>query len=52
MNFRRHSHGVGNATIDGKDKLVVFGGTDEGVNNAKAMDKIEIYDNETDQWKL
>ena len=52
MNFRRHSHGIGHVTIDGKDKLVVFGGTDRGGDNAKALDEIEIYDNETDQWQL
>ena len=52
MNLRRHSHGIGHVAINGKDKLVVFGGTDGGGNNAKALDEIEIYDNETDQWKL
>ena len=48
MNFKRHNHGIGIATINGKDRLVVFGGFD----GKDALDSIEVYNTEIEKWEI
>ena len=48
MNFKRDSHGMGVITINGKDRLVVFGGYD-GKN---LLDSVELYNTQTEQWEI
>ena len=46
MNSKRGDHGIGILTLNGEDKVAIFGGFDE--NNA--LDSVEIYDQETQMW--
>ena len=48
MKFKRVSHGMGTITINGEDRLAVFGGF-----NGRTMrqDSVELYNTETREWE-
>ena len=49
LNVARGNHGIGVVTIDGKDRIAVFGGrTDNGV----LLDSVEVYNTKTEKWTL
>ena len=48
MNSNRAGHGMGVVTINGKDRLAVFGGYDAG----KKLDSIELYNTQTEKWEM
>ena len=55
MNFRRSEHGIGVITINGENKLVVFGGRERylGTNyKDKYHDSIEIYNAQEGIWEM
>ena len=35
--------------MDGEDKVAILGGSDE---NGKKLDSVEVYDQETQNWKI
>ena len=47
MNSKRHGHGMGVVTINGENKLAVFGGNYGG----KMLDSVEFYNNQTGKWE-
>ena len=47
MNSSRHDHGIGAITINGEDKLAVFG----GVDTQRILDSVELYSNQTGKWE-
>ena len=47
MNFGRQGHGMGVLTIDGEERLVVFGGDD----GDRKHDSVELYNTKTDKWE-
>ena len=47
LNFKRRNHGIGILTINGEDKLAVFGGE----NRETIMDSIEIYNTQSEKWE-
>ena len=49
LNIGRVGHGMGAIKIDGKERLIVFGGMD-GTRNQNSS--IELYNAETDQWEM
>ena len=48
MNFKRLHHGIGTITINGEDKLAVFGGVD---TERTSLDRVELYNDQTDEWE-
>ena len=48
MNSKRYGHGMGVVTINGEDRLAVFGG-DDGRNE---LDSVELYNTETEKWEM
>ena len=48
MNSRRSGHGIGVVTINGKDRLAVFG----GYNGRKNLDSVELYNTQTEKWEI
>ena len=48
MNSNRAGHGIGVVTINGKDRLAVFGGYDGG----NYLDSVELYNTETEKWEM
>ena len=48
MNYRRKVHGMGVVTINGEDKLAVFGGEFDG---SRRLDNVEIFNNQTEKWE-
>ena len=53
-NSIRYDHGMGILTINGQDKLVVFGGNEGKYNHLgdnKASDSVEVYNTETEKWE-
>ena len=40
-------HGMGVVTINGKDRLAVFG----GCNGENRLDSVEFYNTETEKWE-
>ena len=48
MNSKRHSHGMGFVTINGKDRLAVFGGWD----GRNSLDSVELYNTRTGKWEM
>ena len=49
LNIARGNHGIGVVTIDGKDRIAVFGGrTDNGL----LLDSVEVYNTKTEKWTL
>ena len=49
LNIARHHHGMGIMEINGKDKVVVFGGSN---NHDKELDSVEEWDEKTETWTL
>ena len=47
MNSKRAGHGIGVVTINGEDRLAVFGGFDERTK----LDSVELYNSETEKWE-
>ena len=47
MNSKRAGHGIGVVTINGKDRLAVFGGFD----GRTTLDSVELYNSETEKWE-
>ena len=48
MNSKRDRHGMGVVTINGRDRLAVFGGYDGGT----VLDSVELYNTETEKWEI
>ena len=48
MNSKRCNNGLGVITINGEDKLAVFGGSD-GTN---VLDSVEVYNTQTENWEI
>ena len=48
MNCKRVRHGMGVVTINGENKLTVFGGYDGG----NELDSVEIYNTQTEKWEI
>ena len=48
MNFKRQNHGMGVVTINGEERLVVFGGLFEG---GYQLDNVELYNPQTGKWE-
>ena len=48
MNSKRNSHGMGVVTINGEDRLAVFGGHD-GENY---LGSVEFYNTQTEKWEM
>ena len=48
LNVERASHGMGIVDINGKPKLIVFGGW----NGSSCLDSIEEWDDDTYSWSL
>ena len=48
MNSKRDRHGMGVVTINGKDRLAVFGGNDGG----NYLDSVELYNTQTEKWEM
>ena len=47
MNFERYGHGMGVITINGEDRLAVFG----GCNGRQTLDSVELYNTTTKKWE-
>ena len=47
MNSKRVDHGMGIITINGKERLAVFGGSD-GLTD---LDSVELYNTQTEKWE-
>ena len=47
MVSKRYHHGMGVVTINGKDRLAVFG----GYNGRKNLDSVELYNTQTEKWE-
>ena len=48
MNSKRAGHGIGVVTINGKDRLAVFGGFD----GRNYLDSVELYNTQTEKWEM
>ena len=48
MNFKREDHGMGVVTVNGEDRVAVFGGHD-GENE---LDSVELYNTQTEKWEM
>ena len=48
MNSRSYAQGICVVTINGEDRIAVFGGYDGG----KKLDSIELYNNHTEKWEM
>ena len=48
MNCTRFGHGMGVVTINGDDKLVVFGGRNK---NGSVLDCVELYNTKEEKWE-
>ena len=46
LNSKRCNHGMGILTVDGEDKLVTYGGENNGYINT-----VEIYNTQTEEWE-
>ena len=54
MTQERFGHGIGVVTINGKEKLAVFGGSEEFVfpkELVKHLDSVELYNAEAGKWE-
>ena len=47
MNSKRVDHGMGVVTINGENKLAVFGGWD-----GTKLDTVELYNTQTEKWEM
>ena len=48
MNSNRVDHGMGVVTINGENKLAVFGGWD----GRTKLDTVELYNTQTEKWEM
>ena len=48
MNFKRQDHGMGVVTVNGEDRVAVFGGR-EGFDE---LDSVELYNTYTEKWEM
>ena len=48
MKSKKYGHGMGVVTLNGKDRLAVFGGID-GENE---LDSVELYNRKTEKWEM
>ena len=48
MNFKRVGHGMDVITINGDERIAVFGGYD-GRNE---LDSVELYNTQTEKWEM
>ena len=46
MNGKRSGHGIGILTLNGEDKIAIFGGRHE----TRRLDSVEVYDQKTQKW--
>ena len=51
MNSKRIDHGMGVMTINGEDKVAVFGGL-ESCRRENELDSIEFYNTQTEKWEM
>ena len=49
LNFKRADHGTGIVTIDGEDRVAVFGGRSVGRTK---LDSVEVYNAKTGKWEI
>ena len=47
MNSKRGDHGIGIVTVNGDDRIAVFGGFD----GTRQLDSVELYNNKTEKWE-
>ena len=47
MNSKRSSHGMGVVTINGEERLAVFGGHERGTY----LNSVELYNTQTEKWE-
>ena len=47
MNFKREDHGMGVVTVNGEDRVAVFGGHEGGTR----LDSVELYNTQTGKWE-
>ena len=47
MNSKRTNHGMGVVTINGEERLAVFGGSD----GRRRLDSVELYNTQTEKWE-
>ena len=54
MNSKRRGHGMDVITIDGEERLAVFGGEDlhGRVEWRNELDSVELYNNKTKKWEI
>ena len=48
MNSKRGGHGMGVVTVNGEDRVAVFGGSDRG----NELDSVELYNTQTGKWEM
>ena len=48
MNFKRHGNGMDVVTINGEDRLAVFGGS----NGERDLDCVEFYNIHSKKWEI
>ena len=48
INSKRWQHGMRVVTINGENKLAVFGGSDE----RNFLDSVEVYNSQTEKWEM
>ena len=48
MNLKRFAHGMGDVTVDGENRLAVFGGR----NGENSVDSVELYNTQTEKWEM
>ena len=51
MNSKRYGHGMGVVTVNGKDRVAVFGGL-EYFGRRNALDSVELYNTKTEKWEM
>ena len=49
MNSKRFAHGMGVVTVNGEDRVAVFGGLDDGGDE---LDCAELYNTQTEKWEM
>ena len=50
-NYLRSFHGIGDISINGQERLAVFGGRSNNTSSSSYYRSIEVYDPETQKWK-
>ena len=52
MNHKRDAHGIGTITVQGEDRVAVFGGTSRNNGSWISLDNLELCNPQTDVWDL